>query len=125
MDANDPVEEPRALVYLEHAIQDARTDRTGNRRVVSRQMQFVELDATDTAHMAGYAPYLDYRPLSDAEHTLVDPMLNGLVIREQIEQQALTFVITALVPQHLAEVKGHNEELIRKTMGGLIHHGHG
>ena len=35
VDANDPGEEPRALVYLEHAIQDARTDRTGNRRVVS------------------------------------------------------------------------------------------
>src|SRR5713226_5133496 len=119
VDANDPGEEPRALVYLEHAIQDARTDRTGNRRVVSRQMQFVELDAAGTAHMAGYAPYLDYRPLSEDEHTLVDPLLNDLVLREQIEQQALTFAITALVPQHLAEVKGRKEELIRKTMAAV------
>src|SRR5207248_191216 len=63
LDPNDPGEEPRSLVYLEHAIQDARTDRSGNRRVVSRQMQFVELDAAGTAHMAGYAPYLDYSPL--------------------------------------------------------------
>src|SRR6266566_2364245 len=119
VDPTDPGEEPRSLVYLEHAIQDARTDRSGNRRVVSRQMQFVELDAAGTAHMAGYAPYLDYRPLSDNEHTVVDPMLNGLALREQIEQQALTFAITALVPQHLTEVKGRKEELIRKTMAAV------
>src|SRR5436853_7909377 len=56
VDPNDPGEEPRSLVYLEHAIQDARTDRSGNRRVVSRQMQFVELNATGTTHMAGCAP---------------------------------------------------------------------
>src|SRR6266699_1391458 len=119
VDPNDSGEEPRALVYLEHAIQDARTDRAGHHRVVSRQMQFVELDAAGTAHMAGYAPYLDYRPLLEGEHTLVEPVLNGLALREQIEQQALNFAITALVPQHLAEVKGRKEELIRKTMAAV------
>src|SRR6266567_4251263 len=119
VDPNDPGEEPRALVYLEHVIQDARTDRAGNRRVVSRQMQFVELDAAGTAHMAGYAPYLDYRPLREDEHTLIEPVLTNLLLREQIEQQALTFAITALVPQHLAEVKGSKEELIRKTMAAV------
>src|SRR5438132_5017145 len=100
VDPNDPGEEPRALVYLEHAIQDARTDRSGNRRVVSRQMQFVELDAAGTAHMAGYAPYLDYRPLREDEHRLVEPAQTGLSLREKIEQQALNFAITTLVPQH-------------------------
>src|SRR5260370_19312865 len=119
VDPNDPGEEPRALVYLEHAIQDARTDHAGHRRVVSRQMQFVELDAAGTARMAGSAPYLDYRPLHDDEHTLVEPVLTGLALREQIEQQALTFAITALVPQHLAEVKGRKEELIHKTMAAV------
>ena len=119
VDPTDPGEEPRSLVYLEHAIQDARTDRSGNRRVVSRQMQFVELDAAGTAHMAGYAPYLDYRPLHEDEHMLVEPVLTALAQREQIEQQALNFAITALVPQHLAEVKGRKEELILKTMAAV------
>src|SRR5258708_12375536 len=70
VDANDPGEEPRALVYLEHAIQDARSDRTGNRRVVSPQMQFADLDPAATPPIARYAPSLDYRPLRDDEHTL-------------------------------------------------------
>ena len=37
------------LLFLEHAIQDARTDRAGNRRVVSKRMQFVEVDADGQA----------------------------------------------------------------------------
>ena len=47
------------LVYLEHAIQDARTDRTGTAGV-SKQMQFVEIDNQGNTTAAGYAPYLDY-----------------------------------------------------------------
>src|SRR5439155_24661592 len=49
VDANDLGEEPRALVYLEHAIQDARSDRSGKRRVVSQQMQFFELVVAGSA----------------------------------------------------------------------------
>src|SRR5260370_36668151 len=65
IDPNDLGEEPRALVYLEHAIQDARTDRMSYRRVVSRELQFVALDAAGRARMAGYAPSLFYRPLHE------------------------------------------------------------
>jgi hypothetical protein len=43
VDDSDPREEIRALVYLEHAIQDARLNPDGRRRVVSRRMQYVEI----------------------------------------------------------------------------------
>jgi len=43
IDENDQSDQLRTLVMLEHAIQDARTDHSGNRRIVSRKMQFVEL----------------------------------------------------------------------------------
>src|SRR5260370_19422991 len=52
VDETDNSEEPRALVYLEHSIQDARTDRAGNRRIVSRRLQFVEIDAGGTTRTA-------------------------------------------------------------------------
>ncbi len=42
VDEDDPSEEVRALVYLEHSIQDGSIGRDG-RRVVSRRMQYVEL----------------------------------------------------------------------------------
>ena len=71
IDENDEGDEPRVLLYLEHAIQDARTDRAGHRRVVSKRLQFVELDRAGNAVNAGPAPYLDYRPpTADEQPTL-------------------------------------------------------
>ena len=68
VDPNDSSEDVRVLFYLEHSIQDASIDNaTGKRRVISRRMQFVELDGQDTMHAAGYAPFLDYRPLTEEE----------------------------------------------------------
>jgi len=119
VDPTDPGEEPRALVYLEHAIQDARLDRAGNRRIVSKQMQFVELDTSGHAYPAGYAPYLDYRPLTEEERPLVEPVIEGLGLRNTIEQQALAYAITSLVPQHVAEVRRRKDELTLKTMAAV------
>jgi hypothetical protein len=59
------------LLYLEHTIQDGRTDKAGNRLVISRRLQFIETDATGATKSAGYAPYLDYRPVTPAELALV------------------------------------------------------
>src|SRR5947207_10843897 len=45
MDERDPGLEPRVLFYLEHAIQDGSLTRIGERRVVSKRMLYVEIDA--------------------------------------------------------------------------------
>lgn len=66
-----PVIQPNHAVTLEHGIQDARTNPTGTRRVVSRRMQYVEIDPEGKAQNAGYAPYLNYRPLPDEEKSVV------------------------------------------------------
>src|SRR5207247_769544 len=63
-DASDNV---RALVYLEHSIQDAGIERSGNRRIVSKRLQFVEIDGAGATRSGGAAPYLDYRPLTEGE----------------------------------------------------------
>jgi hypothetical protein len=62
VDESDLGEVPRVLVYLQHAIQDGRLDRGGNRRVVSKRFEFVEVDRDGGARGAGWAPYLDCRP---------------------------------------------------------------
>ncbi len=141
VDENDPSEEVRALVYLEHSIQDARTNRDGRRRVVSRRMQYVEILSphppnpspkmgegepesfsnsssphSQTVRNAGYAPYLDYRPLEESEKPLVEPVLNRLGLRDDIESKATSYAIANLVSQHLQEVRERKEELIEKTV---------
>jgi hypothetical protein len=47
--------------------QDASTTRTGERRVISRRMLYVEMDQAGTVRHSNYAPYLDYRPLREDE----------------------------------------------------------
>ena len=62
VDERDPGTQPRVLFYLEHAIQDASLTRSGERRVISRRMLYVELDASGHARTCAYAPYLDLPP---------------------------------------------------------------
>ena len=92
VDPNDSSEDVRVLFYLEHAIQDASIDNaTGKRRVISRQMQFIELDGQDTMHAAGYAPFLNYRPLTEEEQALVPQMSDIPWLRSDLEEQARTW----------------------------------
>jgi superfamily II DNA or RNA helicase len=119
VDPADEGEKPRILNYLEHSIQDARTDRAGNRRVVSRQLQFIEIDREGTARAAGYAPYLDYRPLAEEERTLLTSVMNEPWICENQEAQAISYAISAIVPSHFDELRKRKEELVSKTMAAV------
>ena len=116
VDENDPGEEARVLLYLEHSIQDGRTERDGSRRVVSRRMQYVEIDSTGRTIATGYAPYLDYRPLETEEMSLVEGILSNLPVRQEIESKATSYAIAHLVAPHLKEVKEGKEKLIEKTL---------
>jgi len=115
LDSSDPGADMRALFYLEHAIQDARTDAAGNRRVVSRELQFVEIDQQGNATSAGPAPYLDYRPLTEEEQRLVTPLLDAPWLQRGLEDRALSYAIEALVPRHFDLVRQRSETLIDKT----------
>ena len=126
VDENDPSEEVRILVTLQHSIQDAKTDISGKRRIVSRRMQYVEIifndltssteDEETTIRNAGYAPYLDYRPLFEDEQTVIETFLEESNLPTDIEAGATRYAISQIVPQHLQEVKQHKEELIDKTL---------
>ena len=117
VDERDEGDRPRVLFYLEHAIQDASLTRTGNRRVVSKRMLYVELDADGVTRHVHYAPYLDYRPLGED-----DPDVASIVDRPEcawidrdMEKQAQGYAVARVVPEHLAEVRDARLALIAKT----------
>jgi superfamily II DNA or RNA helicase len=115
----DASETARVLFTIEHAIQDARTDRSGRRHIVSRQMQFVEIDAHGATRMAGYAPYLDYRPPTTDEQALVAPILREDWLTRDLAKEAAKHAIADLVPRHFEEVRHRKEELIDKTTAAV------
>ena len=119
VDDSDEGEDLRVLCYLEHSIQDARTDRSGKRRIVSRRLQFVEINSRGEVHSAGDAPYLDYRPVAEDESTTVESATKEDWLSEQIEERAQTYAVETLAPEHLAEVKSRKEEFVAKTMAAV------
>ncbi|MBL8540227.1 MAG: DUF3883 domain-containing protein [Betaproteobacteria bacterium] len=117
VDERDPGTAPRVLFYLEHAIQDAGMTRAGERRVVSKRMLYVEMDATGVVRNVQYAPYLDYRPLAAGEpgcDAILDRVECQWITRE-LEKKAQGYAIGNVVPEHLTEVRGRKLELVAKT----------
>ena len=116
VDPTDPAAEPRALVYLEHTVVDARPGRGGGPSVVSRRLEFVELTGTE-AHGAGAAPYLDYRPASAEERALLEPALAAQpwLTGASIEGRALAQAIETLTRAHLAEVRERTLDRVDRT----------
>ena len=115
VDPGDSGEEMRVLFYLEHAVEEIRAAETGGGHVLSRQVQFVELNARGEVAMVDGTPYLDYRPLTEDEHSLVAPLREEGWIRDGLEDQALEFAVAETVPRHFQTVKRHQEELIARA----------
>jgi SNF2 family DNA or RNA helicase len=121
VDERDPGDQPRVLFYLDHAVQDASITRTGERRVISRRMLYVELDAGGNARHLNYAPYLDYRPLM-----LDEPNVSAILdrpgcawITRELEQRAQGHAIACVVPVHLQEVRCRRVEWIDKARAAV------
>ena len=117
VDERDEGDRPRVLFYLEHAIQDASLTRSEDRRIVSKRMLYVELDADGVTRHLQYAPYLDYRPLGED-----DPELASILDRpectwidRELEKKAAGYAVASVVPEHLAEVRTSRLALIAKT----------
>ena len=117
VDDRDPGMTPRVFFYLEHAIQDASVTRSGERRVISKRVVYIEMDSAGTARHIHYAPYLDFRPLAEAEPS-ADAILGHpscAWISREIELRAQTHAVTAIVPEHLQEVRQERLERIKRT----------
>lgn len=119
VDSEDQGEEVRALFYLEHSIQDSRLTGDGNRRVISRQMQFVEINGQGELYNAGPAPFLNYEPLDESLRTIIEPALNEAWLRRDLDSFVRTYAAQYLVPQHLREVKEKREDLIERTRAAV------
>ena len=117
VDDRDPGAAPRVLFYLKHAIQDASRTGSGDRRVVSKRLLYVELAEDSEPRHLHYAPYLDYRPLNPDE-----PLVTEILERPEcgwitggLEARAQEHAVTHVVPEHLQEIRSARLNLVAKT----------
>ena len=117
VDERDTGTRPHMMFYLEHAVQDAGLTRSGERRIISKRMLYLSIDADGATHHVHYAPYLDYRPLAENEpdlEAILDRPECAWITRE-LEQKAQGHAVAHIVPEHLGEVRDGKLALIAKT----------
>ncbi len=106
---------PKILLIIDHSVKEG----SDPAKIVSRRMQFVELDSEGTATNAGWAPHLDMEPISAADLNAVQDVLSSPWINQNLEQAALTYASTHLVPEHYEEVKSRRERHVDKTLSAV------
>ncbi|MBA2519396.1 MAG: DUF3883 domain-containing protein [Chloroflexia bacterium] len=115
VDPADDGEAIRVLFYLDHKVFDGRTDAHGNKRVISRQMQFVEINETAEVHNAGPAPYLDYQPPTVDQRAALGDHLRADWLTTGLEERVTGYATAHLAQPHVREVKERKLLLIQKT----------
>jgi len=106
---------PRVLVYLDHSITDGRFDGVGRRRAVSRRFQFVEVSQSGDIVDPGADPYLNYRPLDEAESALVGPAIDHRWADSSVENVARSWAIANLASPHFNDIAEISKARIAKV----------
>jgi superfamily II DNA or RNA helicase len=115
VDPNDPGIHPRLLFIIDHTVKEGGE----SQRVVSRRMQFVEIDEHNNVTSSGWAPHLDLEVIRPEELPLVKDILEAPWIAQGLEALALQYAIQKLVPEHYNEVKARRFTTIDKTRSAV------
>ena len=115
IDEQDFGRDPRLLFYIEAAIQDGVVLSSGNKRIISKNVHFVELKEDGTAKNAGYAPYLDYRAATEDEtKAIMDFAKTQTWLTQGVEERAQGYAISEIIPSHFASVRNHKLKMLDK-----------
>lgn len=116
IDDLNPDSDPRILYFLENSIQDAHITEHGNRRTISREVHFLEIDKMKNIVHAGYAPYLDYRSIKEFEIEEVNEVIQKQDwINNSNEDEIKSFALRSIAKQHLERVKLNRTYITEKT----------
>ena len=115
---DDPSIEPRLLVYLDHNVTDGRLVH-GQRQVVSRRFQYVEIDQNGHAADPGTEPYIGYAPISDEQRVLLANQVDPGWIDHSAETAARDWAIEHLAAPHFEEVSAVTAARVAKVRSAV------
>lgn len=113
VDPTDPGNQPWLLYMLTHRIEDS------NDQIISERIQFIRVNSDRSAEFAGWAPHLDFQPLSADDRAHLAGVINAPWIQANLEQTAIALAASDLVPKHFAEVRDRRLSHINKTLDAV------
>lgn len=113
IDPTDSSDTLRVLIYLEHTISDGRLER-GDRKVVSRRFQFVEIAENGDITDPGAEPYLNYLP-AGAETAALLAELDVAWADRGVEDIGRSWATANLAAPHFSEVAELTTARIERT----------
>ena len=117
VDDTDYGTDARLLFYVEDSVQDGVILQSGSKRVISKHIHFVEIKEDGAAANVGYAPYLDYRAAKEDEQAAIRSFVNGQAwLQQNVEEIAVGYAISQVIPAHVSEVRERKMKLIDKTV---------
>ncbi len=115
IDENDPDDRARLLFYIEDSVQDGHVLPNGSRRIINKELQFVELNEQGEARSGGYAPYLDYRAADEQETEKILAFARQQAwLCDGVEERAMQYAIANIIPEHYQAVKTHRQQMANK-----------
>jgi SNF2 family DNA or RNA helicase len=111
---DDPSTEPRLLVYLDHTVTDGRHVH-GQRQVVSRRFQYVEIDRHGNVLDPGGEPYIGYAALTDQQRSLLEDAIDSDWVDHAAEAAARDWAIEHLAGPHFDEVSAVTAARVAKV----------
>ena len=119
VDPSDMGITPKVMFIIDHCVKEG----ADPSQVVSRRMQFVEIDPAGNAINAGWAPHLDMEPISKADLSLIQDVLGAQRLNgtdaQNLERVALAHASTHLVPEHFDEIRNRREKNVDKTLAAV------
>ena len=115
IDDSDFGTEERILFYIEDSVQDGTLLPNGAKRIISKNIHFIELKEDGKAINAGYAPYLDYRSATEDEVQAIKQYINQKTwLADNVEDKAVSYAVSEIIPEHFNRVKKHKEQMLNK-----------
>ncbi|MCX7618906.1 MAG: helicase-related protein [Tepidiforma sp.] len=107
---------PRVLFSVQGEITDGLPGKAdGDRRVISRRVDYLEVDRDGAVRSAGPAPYLDYRPPGPEELPRARELLAEQWSGFDVEKAAQEYALVHLTRRHVEEVRAERLPLVEKT----------
>jgi superfamily II DNA or RNA helicase len=115
IDPTDPGLTPRLMFMVDHGIREGTT----MTRLVSRRMQFVEIDPQGNVRHGGSAPYLSYEIPGGEHRAIVAKVLEQSWLRQDLSNIALAWASQHLVKEHFDEVTAQRRAVVKKTLAAV------